>query len=170
MRNRFLALSFVLLVGCGTAHQVKRLSSPEQDHYYALKVWMSDDERKGFLKGKTEADRDAWLKERGFWDRFYQYDEATRKKIVAGEVEVGFRQEQVFMAWGEPHKRTRLPGRPATRSEMFVYRFEVDEDGNVLVWTPDSKTTYKAAETYEMDLYVDDQVVTEMERKDGWPE
>ncbi len=69
---------------------------------------------------------------------------------------------------GRPFERKRLTGRQATRSELFVYRFEVDRDGIVRVWVPDSNTAYKAVRQYQMDVYVDDSRVTELIRKDQW--
>lgn len=167
MRPFLLALMLVA-AGCGTAAKVKRLEDREQDHYYALKVWMTDDDRKAFLKLKTPEERDQWLKDKGLWDRFYKYDDEKRSAIVEGDVQVGWKQDMVFMAWGEPASRSRLPGRPAERSELFIYRFEVDKKGNTLIWRPESNETYKASELYRLELIVDDQVVTEITKKDGW--
>ncbi len=155
-----------LLMGCG--NKIKKLSAPEQDHYYALKVWMNKDQEKAFFKYKTTDERDAYLKDSGLWDRFYKYDADMRGKIVAGEVEDGWPEDAVFMAWGNPIARRRLTGRPAARSELFTWRFEVDQDGIVRVWVPKSNTSYKAVHQYEMDVYIDDMVVTEMVKRDKW--
>ncbi len=155
------------LSGC-MKQKIARLNAAEQSHYYALKVWMDDWEEKAFLKGKTEADRSNWLKEAGYWDRFYKYDSEIRDAIVTGDVKASFTQDQVFMAWGKPHARKRLTGRPATRSELLVYRFEVTRDGETLVWAPGSKETFKAMELYQLELYIDDSVVTEILRKNDW--
>ena len=156
------------LGGCGTAAKMKRLSAVEQDHFQALRVWMEDDQEKAFLKLKTEAERDQYLKEIKVWERFYQYSESERKAILGGDVKPGFKQDQVYMAWGEPHLRNRLTGREAERSELLVYRFEVDEDGLVRVWTPDSKTAYKAVEQYRVELILDNAKVAEITEKKGW--
>ena len=123
----------LLLGSTAQAASTKRLTESEKDHFYAVKVFMGDKEQKKWLKLKTEDARTAWMKKRGLWERFYQFDEDRRNKIVAGEVEVGWEQDAVLMAWGMPHQRKRLTGRPATRSEMFVYRFEVDFEGFVTV-------------------------------------
>ncbi len=168
MRNPLATALLVLMVGCGFSGKIKKLESYEKDHYYALKVWMEKADQKAYFKLKTATERDAWLKANGFWDRFYQYDERQRTAILNGDVAVGFKQDQVFMAWGEPHQRNRLTGRAAERSELLTYRFEVDDDGNVLVWVPNSKTANGAAEKYALQLYMDDAVVTEIVRKDGW--
>lgn len=155
-----------MLAGCGS--KLKRLSSTEQLHYYALRVYMDKKEEKAFLKGKTEEERSAWLKEHGLWDRFYQYDEVVRDQIVSGDVREGWSEDMVLMSWGAPFQRRRMTGRPAERSEVFVYRFEVDKDGIVRVWDPDSKTAYKMVSRYQVELFVDDGEVTEMRRKDHW--
>jgi len=153
-------------VGCGP--KTKRLSEAEKNHYYALQVWMEKKEQRLWLRLKTKDERDAWLKKRGLWERFYAFDEDMRNQIVAGEVEVGWEQPAVQMAWGMPHSRKRLTGRPATRSELFVYRFEVDAEGYVTVWKPKSKTVHRAVDLYQLDVYLDDGRVTELIRKDKW--
>ena len=157
----------LLLSGCMGA-KIKRLSEAERGHYYALQVYMSEDQQKAFLKLKTEDERNQYLKDQGLYERFYKYEPHIRDAIIAGEVREGWTEDQVFMAWGKPYDRRRLTGRPASRSELFVYRFEVDPEGIIRVWTPDSKTAYKAVDTYQLDVYVDDSTVTEIDRKDRW--
>lgn len=166
MRRILMGAALVLLVGCGG--KMKRLSETEQDHFYALKVFMNEDVRKDYLKLKTEAERDEFLKQKNLWDLFYKYDADVRQAIVAGEVKVGWQKEQVFMAWGEPHEKLQLTGRPYTYSVLLTYRFEGHDDGSVLVWTPNSKTAYKATQLFLQQVYVDDDRVTEIVRKDTW--
>lgn len=158
----------LLLGNTANAGSLKRLSEVEKDHYQAVKVFMGDKEKRKWLKLKTREERDAWLKHRKLWDRFYQFDEDIRKKIVDGEVEIGWKQDAVLMAWGMPHQRKRMTGRPAVRSEMFVYRFEVDFEGYVTVWKPKSKTAHRAMKLYQVDAVLDDERVTELRRKDKW--
>ena len=78
---------------------------------------MDKDMKKDFFKQKTEEERNQWLKDEKLWDRFYQYDEGTREKILYGEVETGWVSSQVYMAWGQPYAKKRLTGRHAARSE-----------------------------------------------------
>ena len=85
-----------------------------------------------------------------------------------GDVDLGWGQNMVFMAWGKPYRKKRLTGRPAARSELFVYRFEVAADGAIMPWIEGSKATYKAVDMYQLEVYVDDDVVTEMVKKDKW--
>lgn len=173
MRTLTLLLALGLLAGCGG--RMKRLSSVERDHFAALRVYMDDDAEKEWLKNKTETERNDWLTTHGvpgsrltYWEQFYQYDAETREEILSGDVVFGWTEDKVYMAWGQPFERKRLTGRPATRSELFVYRFEVDSEGFIRVWEPSSNTAYKAVRQYQMDVFIDDGRVTELMRKDVW--
>lgn len=168
MRRLRPLLLTLLLVTSVANKKLDRLSDTERDHYHALKVWMTEKEIKDWLKLKTEDERNQWLKDKGYWVRFYQYDERLRQAILDGLVAVGWTQDMVLMSWGPPHERRRNTGRQAQRSETLVYRFEVTPEGEVLVWEPDSKTAYLAVDKYRYEVVVDDGVVAELNRKDGW--
>lgn len=178
MRFSPLLLLAILSVGCSWEAKVKNLSDAEFDHYYALKPFMKDEERKVYLKLKTEDERNAWLKSNGcnevlgkkecYWDRFYRYDEHIRKLIVEGAVQQGWTKDMVLMAWGPPWDKRTLVGRPAPRSELLLYQFERHEDGSVLVYVPGSKTEYKAIDRFRREVYLDSDVVTEIVEKKGW--
>lgn len=163
--RRTLVLIALLLTAGG---KLDRLSSTERDHYDALKVYMTDKDRKAYLKLKTEDARNGWLKERDLWDRFYQYDTRMRDLILRGKVSPGWSVDQVWMAWGKPHERLAVAGRKAAKSERLIYRFEVDKEGQVFVWTPGSKVTHTAVSKYRQLVTVDDGVVAEIEKKSGW--
>ncbi len=147
---------------------LKKLEQYEQDHYAALRVWMTPDQDKAFFKLKTREERDAYLKDQELWDKFYKYPEDIRAKILVGDVVTGWTQDMVYMSWGNPYKKKRLTGRPSARSELFIYRFEVTPDGSVMPWVPGSKATYKAVSKFQLDLYVDDMTVSEIKQKDKW--
>ena len=104
-----LAMS-LLAGGPALAGSTKRLSGAEKDQYYSVRVFMGEKEQKKWLKLKTVEERTAWMKQRGLWERFYQFDKDRRAKIVAGEVEIGWEQDAVLMAWGMPHQRKRMTG------------------------------------------------------------
>lgn len=161
----FMMLGLVLF---GTASKVKKLTDVEKDHYQALRVWMSEDQNKAFLKFKTEEERNQYLKDQNLWERFYKYDQYEREKILHGELEVGWTQDMVWMALGQPFKKKRLTGRNAARSELFIYRMEVSVDGAHMPWVPGSKATYKAVDKYQIEIYVDDEIVTSIEQRDEW--
>jgi hypothetical protein len=164
--SAFLVVAVLLAPGCD---KTKRLSAQELDHYNALKVFMDEDQEKAFLKNKTEEARNAYLKERGLWERFYQYDESKRESILSGDVKVGWEEQAVYMAWGAPYKRLSASGRQAELSEKLQYRFEVSPEGATMVWTPRSRTVHKAVRLYEIILTVDDGRVARMVRADCVP-
>ena len=167
MRVGFLLLA-IFLSGCSWEKRVKYLGAEEFDHYYALRPFMSDDARKTYLKMKTSEERNQYLQDQGLWDMFYKYSEAEREAIVAGDVVVGWTRDKLLMAWGAPYDKRRLVGRPATRSELLIYRFEVQEDGSIYIYEPGSKTEYRAVRRFERRVTVDDDLIAEIEETDGW--
>ena len=164
-RIHVLVLGALALLSLGS--KLDRLSEGEYAHYRALRVFMEEPERKAWLKLKTTEERDAWLKEHQLWDRFYSHPEEIRQAIVDGEVAVGWTRDMVYMAWGAPFQKQRLTGRPAARSELLVYRFEIDKDGSATPLVGD-KADYKAVGHHQTELFVDDDVVSEMVEKDAF--
>lgn len=164
MHALLLALSLSLTAQAGWQGKVKKLSDVEFDHYYALRAYMNEDQKKAYLKLKTEEERNAWLQAAGLWDRFYKYDDATRALIIAGKVELAWTKDMLEMAWGVPFDKRKLAGRDAQRSELWVYRFEQQKDG-VLVWEPGSKTQYQAVRLFERDVTLDDDKVVSIEER-----
>ncbi|MFH1470063.1 MAG: hypothetical protein ABIO70_37105, partial [Pseudomonadota bacterium] len=86
MRRLVFVLALALLAGGCWKKRVKHLSQAEFDHYYALRPFMDEELQKGFLKGKTEEQRNEFLRthtyqEKPLWDLFYQYDEVQREAI-----------------------------------------------------------------------------------------
>lgn len=168
MRVVILMLAAVAMLSGCWEKKVKNLSDAEFDHYYALRSFMDEDQKKVFLKLKTEEERNAYLKELGLWEMFYRYTAEEREAIVAGDVEVGWTKDKVLMAWGAPFDRKKLVGREAQRSEMLIYRFEEHEGGLVRVWEPGSKTEYKAIGTFQKNVILDDDKVAEIQVKEDW--
>lgn len=152
-------------IACGP--KTKNLSDAEFDHYYALRVYMEDEQIDTYLKMKTQDERDAYLKQLGLWDRFYKYSAPTREEIVRGDVEVGWTQDMLMMSWGHPYALRKLAGRQAERSEQWVFRFETGADGATRVWTPDSKTYYKATRLFVREVTLDDGKVAEIVEKEA---
>ena len=155
------------IIGCGYERLQKRLDSQEFSHYYALRVYMPEESRKTYLKMKTREERDAYLKEIGLWDRFYKYEQEERDEIIAGDVKVGWSRDKLEMAWGAPYDRQKAVGRKATRSEKFIYRFEQQPEGQVLLWESNSKTQYKAVRLFVREVIIDDNVVAKITEKDS---
>jgi hypothetical protein len=173
MRRVLLLLALALVMGGCWKKRVKHLSATEFDHYYALRPFMDEDLQKGFLKGKTEAERNEFLETHSFqgkvlWEIFYQYDQAKRDAIVAGDVTNGFSADMVLMAWGKPYDKKKLVGRPASRSEMYIYRFEVQEDGTIMIYDPEDGSSYHAIRRFTREVVLDDNSVTEINEHNGW--
>lgn len=178
MRSLVFALSLAVaaptlavgLTGCAYTKRVKFLSDAEFDHYYAMRVYLDEEQRKTYLKLKTEEERNAFLKgvmlpglpPKSLWDTFYQYGEDERQSIVDGSVEIGWTVDKLLMAWGRPMKSRKLAGRKAERSLVFVYRFEKHSDGTVMVWQPGSKTEYRADYLFKREVTLDDDVIAEI--------
>ena len=173
MRRVLLVLALAVVMGGCWKKRVKHLSSTEFDHYYALRPFMDEDLQKGFLKGKTEEQRNEYLKthtfqDRPLWEIFYQYDQAKRDAIVAGDVSNGWSADMVLMAWGVPYDKKKLVGRPHTRSEMYIYRFEVQDDGTIMVYDPEEGSSYHAIKRFTREVVLDDNSVTEIHEMNGW--
>ena len=169
MRSLSVLLMFIALGTSGCwEKRVKHLSATEFDHYYALRPFMSEDQRKVYLKMQTEEERNGYLQELGLWDRFYKYSPEQREAIVAGDVQVGWTKDMALMAWGAPYDKQKLVGREATRSERIVYRFEQHEGGVLIVWEPNSKSEYKAERLIQRDLLMEDDVIVEIVQRDRW--
>lgn len=63
--------------------------------------------------------------------------------------------------------KRRLTGREAARSELLVYRFQIDRKG---IATPvvGERIDYKAVGQHQSEVYVDDEIVTSIVEKDSW--
>ena len=86
---RFVSLVLLMAIGlsgCSWERRVKHLGDEEFAHYGALKVWMTDEERKAYLKLKSLENRNAYLVELGLWDRFYGLPAAKQQAVLDGEV------------------------------------------------------------------------------------
>ena len=60
-----LAFSVWNFTACSYERFQKRLDNQEFEHWYALRVYMKEDQRKNYLKFKTREERDAYLKQLG---------------------------------------------------------------------------------------------------------
>ncbi len=175
--NHLKQISRVLLVGammafaapaCSIDRKVKNLDSQEFQHYYALKVYMDEDQVKAYLKLKTREERDDYLKKRDLWDKFYSFEPHIREEIYNGRVQVGWTKDMMLMAWGRPVDRGKVAGRQATRSDRYIYRFEEQQDGSIVVWEPGSKSQYHAARLFRREVILDNDVIAEINSKDGF--
>jgi hypothetical protein len=166
--TRFLTTVLIATLAASGCASTKRLSDTEYDHYYALRDYMTEDQKKTYLKYKTEEERNAYLQEIGVWDIYYKYDEATRAEIIAGDVQLGWTKDMVIMSWGAPYDKQKVAGRDTPRSERYVYRFEGHSDGTIYLWTENSKTVHKATRLFRKEVILDMDVVAEITEKEDW--
>ena len=157
----WMVLTGLMMQGCSYMRHVKRLEEPEKEHWYALKVFMKEDQRKEYLTKKTRAERDEYLKGLELWDKFYELSERRRKAILDYDVAVGWNQEELLMSWGKPHKTGMEPTNKAPRASRWTYTFEVHLDKKTkkeyrIIWEPNSKTEYKSIRTYDCDVIIQD--------------
>lgn len=166
-RNAVVALLLTALAFPLTASKLGKLSEAERVEYRVFAAFMTPQQQRAWLKLKTTEERTEALKKLGLYDKFYGEQPEMRDRIVAGDVALGWTRDEVYMAWGGPFQKQRLTGRNASRSELLVYRFEVDKDGYA-VPVVGKKEDYKAVRRYQAELILDDDVVTSLQEKDGW--
>ncbi len=163
----FAPLALLLLLAPLTGAKLGKLSEQEQIEYRVFAAFMTPDQQKTWLKLKTPEERTEALKTLGVWEKFYGQSPEMQQRIVAGDVQLGWSRDEVYMAWGQPFQKQRLTGREAQRSELLVYRFEVDKDGYATPFVG-KKEDYKAVDQYQVDLIMDDDVVASLEEKADW--
>lgn len=94
-----LALGSVLAIGgLGCSHNPDRLPDLQRRFYNNLD---SPDDQKQFLKTRKKH-RQAFLEERGLYQRWLALPDAERKAVQQNEVQPGFQEFSVFMAFGPP--------------------------------------------------------------------
>ena len=159
--------SILMLTGCHGFY-IKRLENAEFDHYSALKVFMDKNQINLYLKKKTRDQRDAYLKELGLWDRFYQYEPNIRDKIVQRDVQVGWNTDMLQMSWGRPIDKRKEFRDSAEQSYNWIYKFERHAKGSevcgkestqpcTIVWLPGSPTEYKAISMFKRHVVIEEQ-------------
>lgn len=85
-----------MLVGC--AHDPDRLPELDRRFYDNLPTGAEQHE---FLRVKA-SERQAYLEQKGLWAKWEALPEAERAAAGRGEVELGFHEFAVYMAWGPP--------------------------------------------------------------------
>lgn len=89
-------LAGTLASGC--AHDPDRL--PELDRRFYDNLPTGTDQQE-FLRVKS-SERQAFLEDKGLWAQWEALPKAEREAAGRGEVELGFHEFAVFMAWGPP--------------------------------------------------------------------
>lgn len=84
------------LVGC--AHDPDRLPALDRRFYDNLPTGTDQQE---FLRLKS-SERQAFLEDKGLWKQWEALPEAERTAASQGEVQLGFHEFALYMAWGPP--------------------------------------------------------------------
>jgi hypothetical protein len=90
----------VLVAGVlgGCAHDPDRLPALDRRFYDNLPTGSDQQE---FLRLKA-SERQAFLEQKGLWDKWEALPEAERQAAGRGEVQLGFHEFALYMAWGPP--------------------------------------------------------------------
>jgi len=92
------ALGLVLALSTGCAASPDRLPELDRRFYYNLPT---PEDQKEFLE-LPEKERQAYLEGKSLWQKWLALPQAEREAAGRGDVELGFHEFAVFMAWGPP--------------------------------------------------------------------
>ncbi len=114
--TRLAALAIVAIVGLGCATTPDRLPELDRRFYYNLPTPADQQE---FLR-VADSERQSFLEDKGLWRKWMSLPEEQRIAAGRGEIQVGYYEFAVYMAWGPPaDTQTRdVNGRP-----MLVHTF-----------------------------------------------
>jgi len=85
-----------MVVGCASSPE--RLPELDRRFYYNLP---SGEDQQAFLKVKS-SDRQGFLEDKGLWTQWQALPSNERDAASQGNVELGFHEFALFMAWGPP--------------------------------------------------------------------
>jgi hypothetical protein len=91
-----LAAAIVAVVACATTPE--RLPELDRRFYYNLPT----PEAQGEFLRLPDEDRQAFLESQGLWRKWTALPAEEREAAGKGEIQVGFHEFAVFMAWGPP--------------------------------------------------------------------
>lgn len=105
-----MVLAAGMLLGCAT--NPERLPELDRRFYYNLPQGDQD----AFLRLKS-SERQGFLEDKGLWEQWEALPKAEREAAGRNQVELGFHEFAVFMAWGPPADTQDRDdnGRPLTR-------------------------------------------------------
>lgn len=92
---------------------------PDLDRRFYYNIEAPEDQR-AFLK-LEESQRQAYLQEKGLWDRWTALSSEERDAVKTGEIKVGYREFAALMAWGPPaDTREREAGARGVAFHTFI--------------------------------------------------
>lgn len=90
--------SLLLLITAACAMTPERLPELDRRFYYNLP---NPDSQQEFLDVPA-SERQAYLESKGLWQQWVSLPENERKAAASGDVQTGFHEFGLFMAWGPP--------------------------------------------------------------------
>lgn len=91
-------LAAAVLSTAACAMTPERLPELDRRFYYNLPT---PDSQQGFLD-VSSSERQDYLESQGLWQRWVSLPEAEREAAAAGDVQVGYHEFALLMAWGPP--------------------------------------------------------------------
>ncbi|MEM6989757.1 MAG: hypothetical protein AAF721_04655 [Myxococcota bacterium] len=92
------SLAVLLLSATACAMTPERLPELDRRFYYNLPT---PDSQKDFLE-VSASERQDFLQSAGLWERWVSLPEKEREDAANGDVQVGYHEFALFMAWGPP--------------------------------------------------------------------
>ena len=92
------ALATFIVVGLGCATSPDRLPELDRRFYYNLPT---PEDQQEFLR-VPEPERQSFLEDKGLWRKWMSLPEEQRAAAGRGEIQVGYYEFAVYMAWGPP--------------------------------------------------------------------
>ncbi|MEM9453063.1 MAG: hypothetical protein AAGF11_02705 [Myxococcota bacterium] len=89
-------LAVTMFAGCATSPD--RLPELDRRFYYNLPT---GEDQQAFLQLKA-GERQAFLERKGLWGKWQGLPLVEREAVSRGEIDLGFHEFAVFMAWGPP--------------------------------------------------------------------
>lgn len=104
-------------IGLGCAMTPGRLPDLDRRFYYNLPT---PEDQAAFLK-LEEAERQAFLEQKGLWAEWTKLSTEERKAVKTGEIKVGYRAFAALMAWGPPaDTQEREAGERVVQFHVFI--------------------------------------------------
>ena len=106
-------MGLVSVLGCagGPDPRYQALSPQAKAQYAKYRQFMTERQRRVFLSLRSDAEREAFVRDLRVEERLSRFPPAVQEAIWAGEVIVGMTEEQVILAWGAPDAVDREPER-----------------------------------------------------------
>ncbi len=97
-----LCVTLVLLAGCASQYDYKRLPTAEQELYRAYSQVMTNKQSHTYLGLSSAAERAVYAKEIGVAQQLEALPSEEREAVLYGHVFKGMSQQALLLVWGKP--------------------------------------------------------------------